>query len=93
MATCTHSIPTTTIPLWHHYDEPTLHTLIHQAHEQGRAIEAVIGSAPGWSDPWSRARRCGVERLSEYSYTLFDEERGVGIDEQDVQLARLAPPR
>ena len=64
--------------------------MIRQAHDQGRVIEAVIGSAPGWSDPWSRARRCVVERLDEYSYTMFDD-RGVGVDEREVQLARLAP--
>lgn len=75
---------------WHHWDEPTLRTLIHQAHEQACAIEVVIGSAPGWSDPWSRVRRCVVEQSDRYSYTMFDLERGEAIDEWDVQLARLA---
>jgi hypothetical protein len=74
---------------WHHMDEPTLHALIRQAYEQGRAIEVVTGSAPGWTDPWSRARLCAVEKLGEWSYTMFDE-RGLAVDEQEVQAARLA---
>jgi Plasmid pRiA4b ORF-3-like protein len=75
---------------WHHKDEPTLYALIREAHQQGRVIEAVTGSAPGWADPWSKVRACTVEKLGEWSYTMFDE-RGMAVDEQEVQAARLAP--
>lgn len=55
----------------------------------GVAIEAVVGSAPGWEQPWSRIRRFEVEQgASEYQVVLVDE-RGRVIDERDVQLARL----
>jgi hypothetical protein len=33
---------------------------------------------------------CIVEKLGEWSYTMFDE-RGLAVDEQEVQAARLAP--
>jgi len=76
---------------WLHRDEPTLYNMIREAHEQGHDIELVAGSAPGWSNPWSRARRCLVEKVSDYDFVLFDET-GRAVEERDVQLARLAPP-
>jgi len=75
---------------WKHMDEPSIYSLIRDAHEQGRDLEVVVGSAPGWADPWSRTRRCIVEKIEPYSFTLFDE-RGMAVDQEEVQLARLAP--
>lgn len=61
-----------------------------RAQEQGEALELVTGSAPGWADPWARARRCHVRRDADgYRLTLVDEE-GFAVDDRDVQLARLA---
>jgi len=74
---------------WHHWDEPTLYNLIREAHKAGRDLEVVVGSAPGWSAPWSRAERCMVEKLGDYDFTMFDAS-GRAVDERDVQLARLA---
>lgn len=49
-------------------------------------IEVVVGSAPGWTDPWSRVQPARVVREG-YDYVV------VGIDgiisREDVQLARL----
>jgi hypothetical protein len=75
---------------WHHMDEPTLYALIREAHKQDREIEVVTGSAPGWTDPWSRVRACTVEKPGEWSYTMFDE-RGMAVVQEEVQAARLAP--
>ena len=75
---------------WKHWEEPGLHSLMQEAHEQGRLLKVVTGTAPGWADPWSRARMCEVEQLNRYSYSLFDENN-MGVDPWDVQLARLAP--
>jgi hypothetical protein len=75
---------------WHHHDEPTLHDLKRQAHEMSVAIEAVVGAAPGWEDPWARARWLDVERGErEWDLMLFDELGGY-VHDRDVQLARLA---
>ena len=74
---------------WHHHDEPTLYHLKREAHALAMAIVAVVGSAPGWEDPWSRARRLEVVRGErEYDLMLFDEH-GAYVDDCDVQLARL----
>jgi hypothetical protein len=76
---------------WAHRDEPGLYELMSRAHERGEAMEVVAGSAPGWSDPWSRALRCQVEDDgSGYALWLVDED-GLPVDECEVQLARLAP--
>lgn len=74
---------------WHHHDEPTLYHLKREAHRLAMGIIAVVGSAPGWEDPWSLARRLDVVRgASEYELMLFDELGGY-VDDRDVQLARL----
>ena len=50
-------------------------------------LEVVTGSAPGWSDPWSRARRVVVQHDA-WRWWFLDEN-GAYIDPDDVQLARL----
>ena len=78
---------------WVHWDEPTLYDMKHQAHEQGLAIEVVAGGAPGWTDPWSRARVCyTMDNPDGFGLLLVDNEDYV-IDSRDVQLARLKPIR
>lgn len=74
---------------WSHRDEPTVRDLLRQAHDLGVAIEAVVGAAPGWEDPWARAQRFTVERGDQpWKLTLLGDDGA--IDVGDVQLARLA---
>jgi len=73
---------------WRHPDEPGLYSLMREAHRQGRELEVVAGSAPGWADPWSRARTCVVEQLAHQGYAMFDEH-GMAVDEWEVQMARM----
>ncbi len=74
---------------WVHRDEPTLGALKGQALQLGLALEVVTGSAPGWTDPWARVRRCTVHKPagSYWSYLVGDD--GAPIDDADVQLARI----
>jgi len=74
---------------WVHRDEPTLYTLEREALERGVPLEVVAGSAPGWADPWSRARRCTVHRESGSWWIYLVGEDGEVIDDADVQLARI----
>lgn len=37
--------------------EPSVYDILEHAHSRGEAVDLVVGAAPGWSDPWSRARR------------------------------------
>jgi hypothetical protein len=74
---------------WYHRDESTLHALKKQARSLSVALEAVVGDAPGWEDPWARARRLEViQGEREWHLMLFDE-RGGYVDDRDLQLARL----
>ncbi|MEE9278621.1 MAG: hypothetical protein V3V67_00465 [Myxococcota bacterium] len=75
---------------WVHRDEPMLHDLEREAHELGHPLEIVDGNAPGWAEPWARARRCHVVKdPSGYPSWLVDQD-GCTVDHRDVQLARLA---
>lgn len=75
---------------WHHHDEPTLHTLMCEAHTHGVELEVVVGAAPSWDQPWSRAVLLAVQQgRHAHDFVLTTPGRAV-VDPRDVQLARLA---
>jgi hypothetical protein len=75
---------------WVHRDEPTLHRVLKEAYTRGAALDVVVGSAPGWTDPWSRVRRAfPATDAWGWPSRLVDED-GYEIPRADVQLARLA---
>jgi hypothetical protein len=74
---------------WVHQDEETLYHLRCRALERGELLEVVVGSAPGWSDPWARAQPVVVQRDENGWSILLIDERGYVIDTNEVQLARL----
>ena len=75
---------------WAHRDEPALYALKQQAHEQGVPLEVVVGNAPGWDDPWARVQPARVVTgQREWQRWLVDGQ-GLVINDDDVQLARLA---
>ena len=74
---------------WSHPDEPRLHDIKRLAHAQRAFVELVAGSAPGWEEPWARARRCQVVvGRTGYDLHLVDEQ-GLVINDDDVQTARI----
>ena len=75
---------------WHHRDEPTLHSLMREAHTHRVAIEAIIGAAPAWEQPWSRAVHLAVDQGRRAHDLILVDPDGVVVDARDVQLARLA---
>jgi hypothetical protein len=76
---------------WADRDETSLFDLMRDAHEGGRSLEVVVGSAPGWESPWARARRCQVVPYGgPWGLALVDEQ-DLPVDDRDVQLARFAP--
>lgn len=71
-----------------HHDESSLRTLKREALENGKLLEVVVGSAPGWADPWSRGVVAQViEGSSEWDLWLYDGD-GFAIHDEDVQIAR-----
>ena len=78
---------------WVHRDERMFYDLENAALEGGQDLEVVVGNAPGWSDPWSRARRAYVERDSTGWRTRLVGDEGYVIDDAEVQRARLSAGR
>ena len=78
---------------WSHPDEEHLYDLEAEALATGTALEVVVGAAPGWAEPWSRARRVRVVRgEGGYRRWLVDDQEVV-VPEEDVQRARRVGER
>lgn len=75
---------------WFQADGQTLRHLKETALAKNVPLEVVIGSAPGWDDPWSRARVAFPEKDAYGWPTWITDEEGSPIDEDAIQRARLA---
>jgi hypothetical protein len=78
--------------LWVHRDEPMLYSPMDQAHALRVPLEVVVGSAPGWTDPWARARLAWVQTEEIGWRSWLVDGDGRELDRGEVQLARLAAP-
>jgi hypothetical protein len=77
---------------WVYRDERGLYDLMRRAHELDAPLEVVVGSPPGWEDPWARARRVRViKEPGGWRYLPSDEDGGY-VYEPEVQAARLTEP-
>ena len=74
---------------WVHRDEPTLYNLMERAHELRVPLDVVVGSVPGWADPWACAQGAYVEKEEQGWRSWLVDEQGHVIPEDEVQLARL----
>lgn len=74
---------------WVHRDELVLYDLLREAHDRGVPLDVVVGSAPGWKDPWSRAQRAHVATDAWQSSPFLVDDQGYEIFTTDVQAARL----
>lgn len=75
---------------WVHWEEHGLYQLKKAALAADTPLEVVVGSAPGWADPWARARIAHVEGDPAGLRTWLVDEEGSFIDDFEVQRARLA---
>lgn len=75
---------------WVHPDELCLYGLKRQALEGEKMLEVVVGSAPGWAEPWARAQLCRVVGAARGYGTVLVDDEGSAVDDRDVQLARIA---
>jgi hypothetical protein len=76
---------------WVHHDETTLYKLKEAAAEAGQKLEVVVGGAPGWKEPWARARTVRIHKepaMWGHDLRLVDDQ-GYFVEEEDIQLARL----
>lgn len=77
---------------WVARDEPTFYDLKKKALEANSPLEVVVGSAPGFADPWSRAQPVRVVESPTGWRTALIDASGFEIDEAEVQRARLPEP-
>jgi hypothetical protein len=78
---------------WVHRDEVRLYDIMQRAHALRVPLEVVVGSAPGWADPWSRVRVARVQTDERGWRRWLEDEAGYPIDEAEVQLARVTEHR
>jgi hypothetical protein len=71
-----------------------LSEILDEAGRAGTELEVVLGTAPGWSDPWSRARRARVLGLSMWDVLLLVGDQELAVPFADIQSVRRAdgPP-
>ena len=75
---------------WVHRDEVRLYHLKDQSYQRGVPLEIVVGSAPGWADPWSRLQVAHVEKEQDGWRSWLVDDYGSVIHEDEIQLARLS---
>ena len=78
---------------WVHRDEVRLYHLKDQSYQRGVPLEIVVGSAPGWADPWSRLQVAHVEKEQDGWRSWLVDDYGSVIHEDEIQLARLSGSR
>ena len=71
--------------------EPHLHEILAETRAAGRPVDIVVGSAPGWRDPWSRARRVHVVDVEPWwSVVVSDGAETWQVDRLDIQAIQMA---
>jgi hypothetical protein len=65
--------------------------VLNECRAAGTPVEVVWGSAPGWSDPWSRARRVRIVSLDQWSVVVEGEGQQWPLSPLDIQAIRPSP--
>lgn len=73
---------------WVHRDEQTLYDMKKTALQSDAPLQVVVGTAPGWDAPWSRARTAYVEQDESGWGTRLVGDDGYIIYDAEVQRAR-----
>ena len=58
---------------WSVPGEPSLYAVLKERLTSGEPIEYVRGTAPGWTDPWSRSQR-GIVKQLDYGNVVVDRD-------------------
>ena len=77
---------------WVHPNDPKLDALKKAALESDSLLQVVAGSAPSWSDPWSRAYLAKVVSSDNRAWNanVVEIASGLVIDDREIQRARIA---
>ena len=74
---------------WAEPGDPSLHDVLKEGQASRREIEIVYGSAPGWSDPWSRSIRARILSLDFTYVTVESSEKKWTIPRDEIQAIRV----
>ncbi len=69
--------------------DPHLYDILDRARQAGAPVDIVTRSAPGWADPWSRARRVEVVNIEPWVVTVRQGTEKVPIDRREIQAVRM----
>lgn len=64
--------------------------LLEEARTTGREVDIVLGSAPSWTDPWSRARRVRVLALDATDWTFEQDGHAFRVPRYELAAVRIA---
>lgn len=73
---------------WGVRGEPSLYDFLKQKMTTGEPIEFVRGSAPGWSDPWSRGQIGVVKAMHYHDVELLVNDEFVVVPREEIQAVR-----
>lgn len=73
--------------------EESLYAMLHAFHAANQPVEIVWGSAPGWADPWSRARRVTIVALDGWSALVEGDDQQWQVSRYEIQAVRPASER
>lgn len=69
--------------------EPHLHEILERARAAGAPVDLVVGSAPGWTDPWSRARRGAILKVEPWQVMVRLDGELWRLDRREIQAVRV----
>ncbi len=78
---------------WSLPGEPSLHEFLRDASKRDQDIEVVIGNAPGWKNPWARAKHASVDHGWTGGLAVFVDELQDEVPLEQVQAVRVIGPR
>jgi hypothetical protein len=70
--------------------DPSLYDVIKSSQTTGAAVDLVSGSAPGWTDPWSRAQRVSIVSLEPWSVVVEAAGQRWAVPRYEIQAIRPA---
>ncbi len=65
-----------------------LYEMLKECHARGTRVDLVWGSAPGWNDPWSRARSVKVVLLEAYYAVIEGDGQQWSLPRSEIQAIR-----
>jgi DNA-binding transcriptional regulator YdaS (Cro superfamily) len=75
---------------WSVPGDPSLYALIKDCQTSGAPVDIVCGSAPGWTDPWSRAQRVSVVSFEPWSVMVESDGLRWVVPRYEIQAIRPA---